>query len=472
MKDHMVLREQYLARLQDGKDATDVVKVVTGMRRCGKSTLMMQYIDRLKSLGVPEGRIIYANLESRQFEDISDSKGLSGWLAERMPKDRAYVLLDEVQRIKGWEKTVNSLQADYDADIYVTGSNAYLLSSDLATYISGRYVEIRMLPLSFKEFLELNPPTAEEDRSRRLQQYIQTGSLPAVELDRDEQYTSDLLLGIYNTVVRKDIQTHIGVRDQTRFENITRFVMSNIGNTTSCKNIADAVNASPNTVNRYLRALEDAFLIYKAPRFDIRGKKLLKTKEKYYVADTGIRNTALGLAAGDDISRQLENLVYLELVRRGYRVMVGSWRNREVDFTAVRNGEAEYYQVAQTMLPEDVFEREVRSLRDVDDNFPKTVLSLDSFLVPIGGGIRHRNLIEWLLDARSPRMPSGPANQRHYEGGHRDPSGPGGPLQQLPERFPVQHPGGEQLLQQAPVPRGHGLLRAGKDDAGELLHIP
>lgn len=319
-----------------------------------------------------------------------------------MPKDRAYVLLDEVQRIKGWEKTINSLQADYDADIYVTGSNAYLLSSDLATYISGRYVEIRMLPLSFKEFLELNPPTAEEDRSRRLQQYIWTGSLPAVELDRDEQYTSDLLLGIYNTVVRKDIQTHIGVRDQTRFDNITRFVMSNIGNTTSCKNIADAVNASPNTVNRYLRALEDAFLIYKAPRFDIRGKKLLKTKEKYYVADTGIRNTALGLAAGDDISRQLENLVYLELVRRGYRVMVGSWRNREVDFTAVRNGEAEYFQVAQTMLPEDVREREVRSLRDVDDNFPKTVLSLDSFVVPIGGGIKHRNLIEWLLDARFP----------------------------------------------------------------------
>ncbi len=399
MKQRMVIREQYLARLQDGKDATDVVKVVTGMRRCGKSTLMKQYMDRLKGMGVPEDHMIYANLESMQFEDISDSKGLNDWLAERMPEDRAYVFLDEVQRIKGWEKTINSLQADYDADIYVTGSNAYLLSSDLATYISGRYVEIKMLPLSFKEFLELNPPTADEDRNRRLQQYIWTGSLPAVELDRDEQYTSDLLLGIYNTVVRKDIQTHIGVKDQTRFENITRFVMSNIGNTTSCKNIADAVGASPNTVNRYLRALEDAFLIYKAPRFDIRGKKLLKTREKYYVADTGIRNTALGLAAGDDISRQLENLVYLELVRRGYRVMVGSYRDREVDFTAVRNGEAEYYQVTQTMLPEDVYEREVRSLRDVDDNFPKTVLSLDSFLVPIGGGIKHRNLMEWLLDS-------------------------------------------------------------------------
>ena len=399
MKHRMVIREQYLARLQDGKDATDVVKVVTGMRRCGKSTLMKQYMDCLKGMGVPEDHMIYANLESMQFEDISDSKGLNDWLAERMPKDRAYVFLDEVQRIKGWEKTINSLQVDYDADVYVTGSNAYLLSSDLATYISGRYVEIKMLPLSFKEFLELNPPTADEDRNRRLQQYIWTGSLPAVELDRDEQYTSDLLLGIYNTVVRKDIQAHMGVKDQTRFENITRFVMSNIGNTTSCKNIADAVGASPNTVNRYLRALEDAFLIYKAPRFDIRGKKLLKTREKYYVADTGIRNTALGLAAGDDISRQLENLVYLELVRRGYRVMVGSYRDREVDFTAVRNGDAEYYQVTQTMLSEDVYEREVRSLRDVDDNFLKTVLSLDSFLTPIGGGIKHRNLIEWLLDS-------------------------------------------------------------------------
>ena len=397
MKRKAVIREQYLSRLEEGKDDTDVVKVVTGMRRCGKSTLMMQYMDRLRSEGVLDDHIVYANLESRQFEDITDHKGLNDWLAERMPKDRTYVFLDEVQRVKGWERTINSLQVDYDADVYVTGSNAYLLSSDLATYISGRYVEIRMLPLSFGEFLELNPVTPEEDRYRRLQQYIWTGSLPAVELDRDEQYTSDLLLGIYNTVVRKDIQTHIGVRDQTRFENIVRFVMSNIGNTTSCKNIADAVNASPNTIRRYLRALEDAFLIYRVPRYDIRGKRLLKTREKYYVADTGIRNTALGLAAGDDISRQLENLVYLELIRRGYRVTVGSYRDREVDFTAVRNGEVEYFQVTQTMLPENVYEREVRSLRDVGDNFPKTVLSLDPFQVPIGGGIKHRNIVDWLL---------------------------------------------------------------------------
>ncbi len=399
MKQRMVIREQYLLRLEEGKDDTDIVKVVTGMRRCGKSTLMKQYIDRLKGQGVADDHIVYVNLESRQFEDISDFKGLNAWLSRRMPKDRTYVFLDEVQRIKDWEKTINSLQIDYDADIYVTGSNAYLLSSDLATYISGRYVEIRMLPLSFREFLELNPVTPEEDRYRRLQQYIWTGSLPAVELDRDEQYTSDLLLGIYNTVVRKDIQTHIGVRDQTRFENIVRFVMSNIGNLTSCKNIADTVSASPNTIHRYLRALEDAFLIYKAPRYDIRGKRLLKTREKYYVSDTGIRNTALGLAAGDDISRQLENLVYLELIRRGYRVMVGSYRDREVDFTAVRNGEVEYFQVTQTMLPEDVRDREIRSLRDVGDNFPKTMLSLDPFVVPIEGGIKHRNIVDWLLES-------------------------------------------------------------------------
>lgn len=398
MKGRMVIREGYLGRLREGKDDTDVIKVVTGMRRCGKSTLMMQYMDLLRSEGVPEDRIVYANLESRAFDGISDHRDLNAWLAGRMPEGRAYVLLDEIQRVRGWERTVNSLQADYDADVYVTGSNAYLLSSDLATYISGRYVEIRMLPLSFGEFLELNPVTADEDRLRRLQQYIWTGSLPAVELDRDEQYTSDLLLGIYNTVVRKDVQTHIGVRDQTRFENIVRFVMSNIGNTTSCNNIAEAVGASPNTIRRYLRALEDAFLIYRVPRYDIRGRKLLKTHEKYYVADTGMRNTVLGLAAGNDISRQLENLVYLELVRRGYRVTVGSYRDREVDFTAVRDGEVEYYQVTQTMLPEDVYEREVRSLRDVGDSFPKTVLSLDAFLVPIEGGIRHRNIADWLLE--------------------------------------------------------------------------
>ncbi len=399
MQPRMVLRKGYLDRLVQGRDDTNVVKIVTGIRRCGKSTLMMQYMDLLRESGVEDERIIYANMEDRKFENITDFKALNAWLFERIsPKDRTYVFLDEIQRVEGWERSVNSLMVDADADIYITGSNAYMLSSDLSTYLSGRYVEINMLPLSFAEFLELNPPTDREDKEVRLSQYIWSGSMPVIEPGRDEQYNADILQGIYNTVVRKDIQSRIGVRDQVTFENVVRFIMSNIGNTTSSASIAKEVNISPVTVRKYLEAMEDAFLIYKVYRFDIRGKRLLKTREKYYVSDTGIRNAALGLAAGNDMSRQLENIVYLELLRRGYRVTIGSYRDREVDFTAIRNGNVEYFQVTQTMLPDHVYEREIRSLLSTGDNYPKTVLSLDKFVRPLEKGLIHKNIIDWLLE--------------------------------------------------------------------------
>ncbi len=393
-----VLRKGYLDRLNEGRDDTDIVKVITGIRRCGKSTLISQYMDILRQEGVPDTNILYANFESRTMNDVVTFEDLGMWVDERTGEGRMYIFLDEIQRVIGWERAINSLMVDGDNDIYITGSNAYLLSSELSTYLSGRYVEIPMLPLSFKEYLELYPTTEGEDRYCRFQQYIWFGALPVVDPDRDEQFNNDLLTGINSTVINKDIQQRLDVRDFVRFTNVVRSVMSNIGNTTSSNSIAKSIDASPATVRRYIQAMEDAYLIYKVYRYDIRGGRLLKTQEKYYVADTGLRNAELGLAAGPDISRQLENIVYLELRRRGYSVTIGCYRDWEVDFTARRGGNIEYFQVTQTMMSESTYERETRSLEAVDDNFPKTVLSLDQFVQPLGKGLIHRNLIDWLLD--------------------------------------------------------------------------
>lgn len=398
---HEVQRTGYLQRLEGGKDRSDVVKVITGIRRCGKSTLMKQYIQKLKET-VDEDAIVYVNLESREAESIETYKNLNNYLASKINSaKRSYVFLDEIQRVSGWEKSINSLMVDYDADIYITGSNAYILSSELSTYLSGRYVEINMLPLSFKEYLELHPPSGDHDRYARFKDYLWYGSMPMVDPDGDEEFTNDHLVGIYNTILNKDVQLRLGVHDPVMLDNVCRYVMSNIGNITSSNSISENTDLSPATVRNYLRALEEAYIIYKAYRYDIRGKKLLKTREKYYVSDTGMRNTALGNSAGDDISRQIENVVYLELLRRGYAVNVGSYRDYEIDFTAKKRGTIEYFQVTQTLLPEDTYEREVRSLNMIDDNFSKTILSLDPLTRSVGNGIKHINLLDWLLNSHT-----------------------------------------------------------------------
>ena len=398
---HEVQRTGYLQRLEGGKDRSDVVKVITGIRRCGKSTLMKQYIQKLKET-IDEDAIVYVNLESREAESIETYKNLNDYLASKINSaKRSYVFLDEIQRVSGWEKSINSLMIDYDADIYITGSNAYILSSELSTYLSGRYVEINMLPLSFKEYLELHPPSGDHDRYARFKDYLWYGSMPMVDPDGDEEFTNDHLVGIYNTILNKDVQLRLGVHDPVMLDNVCRYVMSNIGNITSSNSISENTDLSPVTVRNYLHALEEAYIIYKAYRYDIRGKKLLKTREKYYVSDTGMRNTVLGNSAGDDISRQIENVVYLELLRRGYAVNVGSYRDYEIDFTAKKRGTIEYFQVTQTLLPEDTYEREVRSLNQIDDNFSKTILSLDPFTRNVGNGIKHINLLDWLLGSHT-----------------------------------------------------------------------
>ena len=390
-------RTGYLEELDGWRDNPDIVKVILGVRRAGKSVVMDQYMRRIIASGTDPSLILFMDFESSEYDDISNFKDLNAYISERIPKDRrTYVFMDEVQRVEGWERTVNSLMADYDADIYVTGSNAYLLSSELSTYLSGRYVEVKVLPFSFAEFMEAHPATPDIDRNARFQQFLRTGGIPLTDPDQGERYNRMILEGIYNTVLVKDTAVRMGIRDISGLDRIARFLMDNAGNVTNVDNIAKATGLSKKTVSKYIRSLTEAFLLYRVDRYDVVGKKLLSSHEKYYPVDTGLARAVLDRGV-IDISRPLENVVFLELLRRGYRVRVGSFRDREVDFTAEKEGRIEYIQVCLTMLDDTTFEREVRSMRAIDDNYPKTVLSLDTVVRDMPDGLIHRNVIEWLL---------------------------------------------------------------------------
>lgn len=398
-----IQRIHYLDELNKWKDNPDIVKVILGVRRAGKSVIMRQFMKQIEEASLDSSDVFFANFESSDYDGILDYKDLNLLISKRLSKTRrTYVFLDEVQRVDGWERSVNSLMVDYDADIYITGSNAYLLSSELSTFLSGRYVEIPVLPFSFAEFLTRYPPTAEIDRNSRFQQYLRTGGFPITNPDMGDTYNYIILEGVYNTVLVKDSATRVGIRDLAGLERIVRFLMDNAGNISNIDNIAKTTGLTKRTVDKYIGTLIDAFLFYKVERFDVVGKKLLNSHEKYYPVDVGLARAVLGRGISD-ISRPLENIVFIELIRRGYRVRVGSFRDREVDFTAEKNGSVEYYQVCLTMLDDKTFEREVRSMKSIDDNYPKTVLSLDQILREMPDGLRHRNVVEWLLESWSAR---------------------------------------------------------------------
>lgn len=391
-------RTRYLLKLDGWKDRTDIIKVILGVRRAGKSVVMRQFVRRIESSGVDRDNILYMDFESSEFYEVGDFKDLIGYIDSRIPRDeRTYIFLDEIQRVRDWERAVNSLMVDFDADIYITGSNAHLLSSELSTYLSGRYVTMPILPFSFSEFLQRFPPTPEVDMNTRFHQYLRIGGMPLIYPDIPEENNRMILEGIYNTVLVKDTATRMGIRDLEGLDRVARFLMDNTGNVTNVDNIARSADIDKKTVSRYIRSLTEAFLFYRADRYDVVGKKLLNSHEKYYPVDTGLARAMLG--RGDpDISKPLENIVFLELIRRGYNVRVGSFKDREIDFTANKNGNIEYFQVSMTMLNDDTYQREVRSLKAIDDNYPKTVLSLDSVLRDLPDGLIHRNIIEWLLD--------------------------------------------------------------------------
>lgn len=394
----IVRRSDYLEQLHESKDATGVVKVITGMRRSGKSTLMEQFIEDLKQEGVDENHIFHMNLESFEGYDCLDPSDLRSKLRKLPRNGTVYILLDEIQNVRDWELIVSSLETVKNYDVYLTGSNSEMLSTDLSTHLSGRYIEIGILPLSFKEYLELHPG----DREFRFTQYLKYGGLPDADPDRGERYSMGYLEAIFNTVLLTDMLSRMKTDDTNVIKPIARFLYSNIGNTTNTANIAKYTGLNPVTAERYVHEMESALLFYYAERYDIVGKKLLSTNGKYYASDLGMRTMALKGSGTDDMSRPLENAVYLELLRRGYTVRVGSYRDKKVDFTAIKGvNEIEYYQVTMTVLPEETKEREFRSLKAVKDNFPKKVLTLDRFNLGTFDGIEVENVIDWMLGEKN-----------------------------------------------------------------------
>lgn len=398
----MINRELYINKLLAYKD-TEFIKVITGIRRCGKSSLLKILKEEILKEN-KKANIIYMNFESFEFDDIKNYKDMYNWIQERTKQNQKnYILLDEVQRITGWEKVVNALLIDIDSDIYITGSNAYLLSSELSTYLTGRYIEIKVLPLSFKEFLDFTILEDDISIEDKFIEYVKFGGMPGIiTIKNNEDLYENAIKGIYNTVFMKDVVERNKLVDGSLLEKILKFLMSNIGSQISSKKIADYLTSqgtkiTHNTVINYLQMLENAYIIYKAPRYDIKGKELLKTLEKYYIVDTGIRNVTLGFR-NSDFGHIIENIVYFELLRRGYDVAIGKIDTQEVDFIATKSNDKKYFQVTYTMLEESVKQRELNLLRQINDNYEKIVLTMDKLYNNTSeDGIKIKYLINWLL---------------------------------------------------------------------------
>lgn len=398
----MIIRDTYLKRMIDAKD-TELIKVITGVRRSGKSTLLLMFKKYLIKNDISTDNIIYINFESAIYDDIKDYKDLYKFVASKIKQGKMYLLLDEVQNVTAWEKAVNSFKVDFDIDIYITGSNAYLLSSELSTLLSGRYIEIKIYPLSFKEYLIFNNYD-KNNLEEKFNEYLKYGGLPAITLIKDN---SDLVLSylddIYNTIVKKDIIDRNNIKDTALLENIIRYLSNNIGSPISTTKISNYLNSNKitsnsnhQTVDNYLNMLKKSFIVYKAVRTDIKSKALLKTLGKYYICDTGIRNIILGFRNINE-GHLLENVVYLELLRRGYRVNIGKSGFYEVDFVAENPNVIKYYQVTQTLSDDKVKQKEIRSLENISDNYEKIILTMDKTINNDFNGIKVINIIDWLL---------------------------------------------------------------------------
>lgn len=397
----LIQREQYLAKLRALRDKA-IIKVITGVRRCGKSTLMQLFQKELLQSGVSEKQIISINFEDYDFVELRNAKALYQHVVARLVEGVPnYVFLDEIQHVDNYADVVDALFVKENVDLYITGSNAYLLSSEIATLLSGRYVELQLLPLSFKEYV--NATGNANDLERKYADYITFSSFPyAMAFDREVQMTNDYLRGIYSTIVLKDVMHRHSIGDAMMLENVMAFMADNIGNTLSVKKIADTLTSAGRkvdvkTIEKYLSALCQSFILYPAKRYNIKGRQLLKTMEKYYLVDVALRNTLLG-SANADFGRILENVVYLELLRRYPNVYIGKTDAFEIDFVAVNMQEVAYYQVAATVRDEATLERELHPLKMVKDNYPKTILSLDVAPVAYHNGIKIQNVLDWLLE--------------------------------------------------------------------------
>ena len=401
----MIDRPLYVDKIMAYVD-TPFVKILTGVRRCGKSTILKMIMERLKTeRNIPEDRIISCRFDSMEYEDMT-AKQIYTLLKEKLsPAGKTYLFLDEVQEIKGWEKIVNSLASDFDVDLYITGSNSRMMSSEIATYLTGRYISFRIFTLSFGEYLMFKSKFANVGEPKaELANYVRLGGFPATHLQaysQDEIYT--IVRDIYNSTIFSDIVKRNQVRKIDQLERVVKYTFSNVGNTFSAKSIADYLKSERRsldneTVYSYLDKLEKAYLLHRCSRYDLQGKEILKTQEKFYLADVALRYSVLGYNA-DSVASSLENIVYLELCRRGYTVYVGKTSDGEIDFVAVRQNEKIYVQVTQEINSEKTEKREYNRLLEIPDNYPKFVLTTDEFAGGNYEGIKTMHIADFLLSA-------------------------------------------------------------------------
>ena len=401
----MIDRPFYVDKIMAYAD-TPFVKILTGVRRCGKSTILKMIMERLKSeRGIPEERIINCRYDSMEFEDMTAKQMYAQLKGRLCPNGKTYLFLDEVQEVQGWERVVNSLASDFDVDIYITGSNSRMMSSEISTYLTGRYVSFRVFTLSFREYLTFrNKLAAVRDPKDELADYVRLGGFPAAHLQpfsQDEIYT--IVRDIYNSTIFSDIVKRNQIRKIDQLERVVKYTFNNVGNTFSAKSIADYLKAERRsldneTVYSYLEKLEKAYLLHRCSRYDLQGKEILKTQEKFYLADVALRYSVLGYHA-DSVASSLENIVYLELCRRGYTVYVGKTGSGEIDFIAVRQNEKIYVQVTQEIRSEKTKEREYERLLAIHDNYPKYVLTTDNFAGGNYEGIKTMHIADFLLNS-------------------------------------------------------------------------
>lgn len=399
----MINRPLYTEKIMVYTD-TPFVKVLTGVRRCGKSTILKMIMEKLQTeRGISADQIVFMRFDSMEYEDMTAKQMFEAVKAKLGENKKTYFFLDEVQEIEGWEKVVNSLASDYDVDLYVTGSNSRMMSSEISTYLTGRYVSFRIFPLSFEEYLTFRKEYTEvKDVHAELADYIRLGGFPATHLrdySQDEVYT--IVRDIYNSTIFSDIVRKNQIRKVDQLERVVKYTFSNVGNTFSAKSISDYLKSEHRkidneTVYSYLEKLEKAYLLHRCSRYDLQGKEILKTQEKFYLADTALRYSVLGYNP-DSVASSLENVVYLELCRRGYEVNIGKTADGEVDFVAQRQGEKLYVQVTQEIRSEKTERREYDRLLEIKDNYPKYVLRTDEFAGGNYEGIKSMHVADFLL---------------------------------------------------------------------------
>lgn len=401
----MIKRELYLNQLRDFIDKP-FIKVIAGLRRSGKSSILMMLRDELLSMGIGESNIIYINFESFEYSEVDTADKLYKFVKEKIDnKQRYYILLDEIQEVASWEKAVNSFLVDFNSDIYITGSNSRLLSSELATYLSGRYVEFQVHPLSFAESLLFKQKLTKKtvlNLYREFELFLRMGGFPALHTGEYTYETAyKVVFDIYSSAILRDTVQRYNIRDVELLERVVKYVFDNVGNNFSAKKVADYFKSQHrkidlNTVYNYMNALEGAFIIYRIPRYDVKGKEILKTQEKYYVGDQSLLYGVMGFK-DRLISGVLENIVMLELKRRGYRVFVGKWDDKEIDFIAEKNEKKVYVQVAYKMTEQTTIDREFTPLLEVKDNHPKYVVTMDEIWKDNIEGIRHKHIADFLM---------------------------------------------------------------------------